>query len=469
MGEDPKSIKTDGRGRPKKNNWTSEILGDMELDEIFTEIPKDFMIKVHRQEPEWCAGYLGTIHFEPDKPFSIDKLKEKFGGGLFTLRIVDEQHKYRGQKTVRIADVPKDGYQELEPDFLSMTGAQRRSAARGGAKDNPQAFGPFGGGFAMPPGIPPEMQRKLMRWYLMGDEGEKKTDKSTTAELMQQKMVMDMMQAQSNHQMQMQRFQLEYQRELEKMSRSREPQEPLSDVQQTIALLRELNGMKTEFGGSEHVATEIVSQTAPILETALTELIALQKLKVQSEIAKAKGAQPAARPLPARAAPPSRQVPPPQKQNVQYTPPVGQTVSPPTVSQPLNGTGRNPLQIAREMGAIYRRMGDDDQQAILAAFMGEEIHQSHEEDIDDVEQKGNNISDTVMSDEAAETDSDLLDPEDRAVLESDDSDDLDDLDDGDESDDETGDLSHGVDTGTTEDDDPPDRAGDTLGSSLPTD
>jgi hypothetical protein len=463
MSDDPKTIKN-GQGRPKKNNWTSEILGDMELDEIFTEIPKDFMIKVHRQEPEWCAGYLGTIHFEPDKPFSIDKLKEKFGGGLFILRIVDEQHKYRGQKTVRIADVPRENFQELEPDFLTLNGAQRRSAARGGSKDNSQAFSPFGAGFAMPPGIPPEMQRKLMRWYLMGDEGDKKSEKSTTAELMQQKMVMDMMQAQSNHQMQMQRFQLEYQRELEKMSRSREPQEPLSDVQQTISLLRELNGMKNEFGGSDHVATEIVSQTAPILETALTELIALQKLKVQSEIAKAKTGQPPARPLPARAAP--RPAPPPQQKTVQNTPPIGQTVSPPTVSQPLNGTGRNPLQIAREMGEIYRRMGDADQQAILTAFMGDEIYQSHEEDIDDIEQKGNNISDTVMSDEAAETDSDLLDPEDRAVLESDDSDEADDTDDGDESNDETGDFSDGVDTGTTQNDDSLDRAGDTLGSGL---
>lgn len=101
--------------------------------------------------------------------------------------------------------------------------------------------------------------------------------------------------------------------------------------------------------------------------------------------------------------------------------------------------------------------------------MGDEIDQSSEEDIDDVEQKGNNISDTVMSDEAAETDSDLLDPEDRAVLESDESDEADDIDDGDESDDETGDFSDGVDTGTTENDGSPDRAGDTLGSALPPD
>jgi hypothetical protein len=463
MADDPKTIKTGSPqgGRPKKNKWTSEILSEMEIDEIFTEIPKDYMIKVHRQEPEWCSGYLGTIHFDPERPFSIDKLKEQFGGGLFTLRIVDESHKYRGQKTIRIADVPKENYQEIDADFLTMGGAQRRAAGRSGDK---------GGGFGLPgfnvPGLPPDVQRRVMRWYLLGEEGEsKKSEKAnTTAELMQQKMVMDMMQAQSNHQMQMQRFQLEYQRELEKMSRSREPQEPLSDVQQTISLLRELNGMKNEFGGSDHVATEIVSQTAPILETALTELIALQKLKVQSEIAKAKTGQPPARPLPARAAP--RPAPPPQQKTVQNTPPIGQTVSPPTVSQPLNGTGRNPLQIAREMGEIYRRMGDADQQAILTAFMGDEIYQSHEEDIDDIEQKGNNISDTVMSDEAAETDSDLLDPEDRAVLESDDSDEADDTDDGDESNDETGDFSDGVDTGTTQNDDSLDRAGDTLGSGL---
>jgi len=464
MVEDPKSIKN-GQGRPKKNNWTSEILSGMELDEIFTEIPKDFMMKVNRSEPEWCAGYLGTIHFEPDKPFSIDKLKQRFGGGLFVLRIVDEQHKYRGQKTVRIADVPKEDYQELEPDYLTLNGAQRRSAQRGGDKgNNGQGFGAMLGGMNMP-GVPVEVQRKLMRWYLLGEESDNKKDKGTsTAEIMQQKLVMDMMQAQSSHQMAMQKHQLEYERELEKMRRSRDPQEPLGDVQQTIALLRELNGMKTEFGGSEHVATEIIGQTAPILETALTELIALQKLKVQSEISKAKGNQPAARPLPPRAAPPRpappRAAPPPQRETVQHTPPSGHPVSPPPISQPLNGTGRNPLQLAAEMGRIYRNLSDEDQQAVVSAFLGnsEETDVDDQTYIDDEQHKRNNNSDTVMSTTATDTDSDLLDPEDRAVLESDDTDEADEPAGDSESEDEAGDVSDGIDPRTTEIDNTPDRA-----------
>lgn len=470
MAEDPKSIKKEGRGRPKINKWTSEILSEMEIDEIFTEIPKDFMIKVHRQEPEWCSGYLGTIHFDPERPFNIDKLKEQFGGGLFTLRIVDESHKYRGQKTIRIADVPKENYQELDADFLTMGGAQRRAASRGGNKDaNPF---PMLGGMNMP-GVPVEMQRKLMRWYLLGDEGDKKTEKANTAaEIMQQKLMMEMMQAQSQHQMAMQRHQLEYERELEKMRKSRDPQEPLGDVQQTIALLRELNGMKTEFGGSEHVATEIIGQTAPILETALTELLALQKLKVQNEIAKAKAAQPAAPPLPPRQPPPRsmppRPSPPPpqQKQTEQHTTGGGHTVSPPPITQPLNGSGRNPLDIAREMGAIYRNMGDEEQQALLLAFIGDS-QQTDENDIsvDEEQEERNNISDTVMSDSNSVA-SDLLDPEDQAVLESaDETDELSSVD----SEHETSQFSNGVDTRTTEIDNPLDREGHPLGSGIPAD
>jgi hypothetical protein len=469
--EDPKNIKN-GQGRPKKNKWTSEILSEMEIDEIFIEIPKDFMIKVHRKEPEWCSGYLGTIHFDPERPFNIDKLKEKFGGGLFTLQIVDESHKYRGQKTIRIADVPKENYQELDADFLTMGGAQRRAASRGGNKDaNP--FPMLGGMGMNMPGVPVEVQRKLMRWYLLGDEGDKKTEKANTAaEIMQQKLMMEMMQAQSQHQMAMQRHQLEYERELEKMRKSRDPKEPLGDVQQTIALLRELNGMKTEFGGSEHVATEIIGQTAPILETALTELLALQKLKVQNEIAKAKGAQQAARPLPPRQPPPRamppRPSPPPPKQTEQHTTRGGHPVSPPPITQPLNGSGRNPLDIAREMGAIYRNMGDEEQQALLLAFIGDSQQTDVENDIsvDEEQEERNNNSDTVMSDSNSDA-SDLLDPEDQAVLESADETDEDSSDV--DSEHETDQLSDGVDTRTTEIDDPLDREGNPLGSGIPAD
>lgn len=468
MAKDPESIKNGNPqgGRPKKNKWTSEILSEMEIDEIFTEIPKDYMIKVHRQEPEWCSGYLGTIHFDPERPFSIDKLKEQFGGGLFTLRIVDEAHKYRGQKTIRIADVPKENYQEIEADFLTIGGAQRRSAGRGNDKGGGGGFGMFSG--LNMPGLPPDVQRRVMRWYLLGEEGDsKKTEKqNTTAELMQQKMMMEMMQAQSQHQMAMQRHQLEYERELEKMRKSRDPQEPLSDVQQTIALLRELNGMKTEFGGSENVATEIIGQTAPILETALTELIALQKLKVQGEIAKAKGQQPPPRPLPARAASPRQAPPPPPRQTVQGNTGGGHPVSPPPISQPLNGSARNPLQIAKEMGEVYRRMDDEQQQALLLAFMGdsEEIDVENETYIDEAQQKRNNNSDTVMSESLDDTAADLLDEEDRAVLESE-ADETDEPE-GDEIEDEAGDVQDGIDTGTTEIDGPPDRGSDSQGSAL---
>lgn len=474
MADDPKTIKSGSPqgGRPKKNKWTSEILSEMEIDEIFTEIPKDYMIKVHRQEPEWCSGYLGTVHFDPERPFSIDKLKEQFGGGLFTLRIVDESHKYRGQKTIRIADVPKENYQEIDADFLTIGGAQRRAAGRSGDKGS-------GGGFGFPgfnmPGLPPDVQRRVMRWYLLGEEGEsKKSEKAnTTAELMQQKMMMEMMQAQSQHQMAMQRHQLEYERELEKMRKSRDPQEPLSDVQQTIALLRELNGMKSEFGGSENVATEIIGQTAPILETALTELIALQKLKVQGEIAKAKGNQPPPRPLPARATtarPAPRPSPPQQRQTGQDNTGGGHPVSPPPISQPVNGSGRNPLQIAKEMGEIYRRMDDAQQQALMMAFIGdsEETDVDDEEYIDDEQQTGNNNSDTVMSTTDTDTAADLLDPEDRAVLESE-ADETDEPAGDGESEYETGDVQDGIDTGTTEIDGPPDRASDPQGSALPPD
>lgn len=472
MADDPKTIKNGNPqgGRPKKNKWTSEILSQMEIDEIFTEIPRDYMIKVNRTEPEWCAGYLGTIHFEPDKPFSVDKLKERYGGGLFVLRIVDEQHKYRGQKTVRIAAVPKEDYEDVPPDFLTLGGAQRRAQAKG--KGGDQAFNMFGG-FNVP-GLPPEVQRRLMRWYLLGDEGNetKKSEKAnSTAEIMQQKLMMEMMQSQSAHQMAMQRHQLEYERELQKMRKGQEQQEPLGDVQQTIALLRELNGMKSEFGGSEHVATEIVSQTAPILETALTELIALQKLKVQGELAKVKASQPAPRPLPARSAPPRPAPPSPQPRTAPQTAQTntggGHPVSPP-VTQPLNGSGRNPLQLAREMGEIFRRMDDEQQQSIIMAFMGdsEETDVENEEYIDEEEQTGNNNSDTVMSADDMDTAADLLDDEDRAVLESDDETDEST---GDDINDEAGHVPDGVDTGTAQDNDPTDRSSDQSGIVVSTD
>ena len=409
-----------------KNKFNADKLSDMGFDEFFASLPLNYTIKVHRKEPEWCAGYLGVIHVDPENPFNLDSMTQRFGGTLFDLMICDEQGKYVSRKTMRIADVPRKDYEEQHPDFATRDGAYRRQGLMAGNKSNNENGAKMKNPFEAMQDLPPDMQRKLMRWYLMGEE-EEPQKKTTTTELMQQKLVMDMMQAQSAHQMAMQQHQLKYQAELDRMAASRQT-EPLSDVKSTIALLRELNGMKNEFGGSENVATEIISQTAPILETALSELIALQKLKVQSEVAKAHAHQSVAPPLPPRSNP---------------------AVKPDEILI-KDDLGGDLKSIAARLGQKFRTLPEKDAAEVLAAFLGQDSTFDTKTESDNNDENDYTVDVTNGAD-------DLLDEEDKLALH----------DDNEYSD--SPDVPNGIDTGAAQTDDTFDRQSDSQRSTLPTD
>lgn len=59
-------------------------------------------IAVHRYEPEWCAGYLGTIDVHPGDGLLMDTIRDEFGGGRLGLKVMGKGGRYLAHKMVRI-------------------------------------------------------------------------------------------------------------------------------------------------------------------------------------------------------------------------------------------------------------------------------------------------------------------------------------------------------------------------------
>lgn len=87
---------------------------EMDIETIFEELGENCKIMIDRKEPEWCAGHMKTVYFNPDETISLDWIQKRFGGEKYQIKLFGpktSQYKngYRAARTVTIFGPPKDG------------------------------------------------------------------------------------------------------------------------------------------------------------------------------------------------------------------------------------------------------------------------------------------------------------------------------------------------------------------------
>jgi hypothetical protein len=427
-------------GRPPNTNFNQDYVEKQDIENIFATVPAGYAIQVHREEPDWCKGYLGKIFCSAEEPINLDMLKNKYGGSVLNLRFVNAQQKFKGSKRVIFPDPPKrDGRVIREGDLL---GTERQD-------NNPS--GPSHG--YIPPGCPPQLAAQLAAFYagfpLQAFQQQPTEPKQNALEAMQATQIMNMMNAQMQSQQELMKNNMAHMREMEKIRRDAEDErqrrqqqyernrpEPMGELSSTIAIIRELNGIKSELGASDTTA-EIISHGAPIIQDAIADLVELQKMKIQAEISSKIGAnRSVAPPLQPRTAPKT-------DHSISV---VGHSVSTPE----KNGNGKtDPVELARQLRSAYDGLTPQQQTAVMSAFLNET--DTEDETLDHFDSESQNI--VEISDHSSDG---LLSDEDKEILEHDQSH-------------QSEKVSDGQYPGPTETDDQSDRSSDSEGDGIPTD
>lgn len=67
-------------------------------------------ISITRTRPAWIpggGGWLETVDFSSDESeFSLEALREQYGGGTFVLKVLNEKGKFMAAQTIKIAGDP---------------------------------------------------------------------------------------------------------------------------------------------------------------------------------------------------------------------------------------------------------------------------------------------------------------------------------------------------------------------------
>lgn len=86
---------------------------EAELDILLGELRCSFKIVVKREEPDWCAGTLGTFEFDAGDTISTDWIAKRFGGEKFQIKILDSNNKHLTSRRVRFPEPPRRDGVEL--------------------------------------------------------------------------------------------------------------------------------------------------------------------------------------------------------------------------------------------------------------------------------------------------------------------------------------------------------------------
>lgn len=402
-------------GRPPKDPWGQSRADSMETAELFAELPTGFTIKVYRKSPEWASGYLGELFKSDESPLSVEELKNRFGGQILVIQVLDDSNKFRSQKTIKINDVPKVDYKEVNPSF-AQTGILHKMNSNGtsshaapgtqGAFPNMFGMGQPGQngqmGFpAIPQGLPPKLQRQVMAHYFGFSlpEETKKDDKTDLFEMQKQKMLFEMMNQSTVQQNSQLQASMEMQRDMMRMrkewERDAEPkQTPMESMNSTIAMIREMKSMQGEFGSSNNPATDIASQAIPAVESLLGELISLKKVSLQAAAAQTVNSQPEVRELPAR-------------------------TTTHTVVENKSNTEDNELslhELAATLGKRFKALPENEQQEIMNVFLAQQNTAKENEDSEENNTILFDNNKEVGHNEDIPPDDDILDEEDRELL-----------------------------------------------------
>ncbi len=89
----------------------------LDLDTLLAELGGGIRLTVHRLEPLWCDGYLGTIEVDEDDTISMENLRELFGGRKLKCKVIDDKGNIVAVRTAKFPDAPrKDGIELKQPD-----------------------------------------------------------------------------------------------------------------------------------------------------------------------------------------------------------------------------------------------------------------------------------------------------------------------------------------------------------------
>jgi hypothetical protein len=420
-----------GPGRPPKNESVQEKEEREDLESIFSDLTTTYNVKVYRQEPEWCSGYMGQFHVGVGRTLSIEEIKHRYGGRVFELRVYTPlKGGIAKRTTIVIDDVPRrDGFEINRDGTTNKGGAQTEPAGKVEHED------PLDELLNLP--LPPKLKRKLTLLQMGLDEPteQKQAPVDTLQSQMQiQQMMMEMMNQSRQSQMQMAQQQFEMHKNMmqarQELEASAKPKDPMGDVNNVISLVREINGIKAELGGAENqgLASQVLEQTVPLVESALTEFLSYKKLQAQNELKRSQTIQNNAPVLPVRTAP-------------------AQTM--PQIAPPSPAS--DPIRMAEQMAETYASLDPETQKAVMMAFVGR-VEQKEADPPDEnqniVSNPGNDIIEGV--------DDSVLDAEDRAIL------------DGYKNENEAGNVQNSEHAATIEENDPPDRQGDSSGFNVPT-
>lgn len=359
-------------------------------------------VKVTRLDPP--HGYCGEFFVTKSTPLTMQQIQKRFGGRVFQLNTRSSNGKIRKQKTVQIDDVPKrEGY-EILPDGST----ERPNDPENPKKQNEHPLAVLAG-----LGIPPHIMEQLTPWALGYGMPQQKQDKQgVDFEAIRQQSLLNMMNMQMKQSIEFQREMMALKREAETQNH---PRNPYSDMEMIFKMLREMKGFQSEIGGGEtNLASEALQGTMDLVSNGLSEYLALKKLQAQSEIAKGNLMQSAPRELPSR-----RQ-------------PAVHGTQPRALDAP-----KDPIDIARQMGAMFRSLDPEQQQLALNAFLG------------DSSENLENIENTPDYDTILEGEDNPLDAEDQEILNGANPNEI-----------EADHIQDGQYTGSADADDQADRAGD---------
>jgi len=116
---------------------------ETELEVLFSEMSEGYKVQVTRKEPFWCDGHLGTFEWSRDEPISMDWLRKNFGGRKLQVKIIAPNNQYRGSRTVKFPDPPREYGREIiqgpdgDPISPSMQ-RQLQTASREPSSPEPQ-------------------------------------------------------------------------------------------------------------------------------------------------------------------------------------------------------------------------------------------------------------------------------------------------------------------------------------------
>jgi len=387
-----------------------------DLDSIFGDLTTAYTVKVYRNDPDWCSGFLGEFHVGVGRSLSIQEVKNRFGGRVFDLRVYSG---VRGgiakRTTIVIDDVPRRDGLEINRDGTT----KQKEPANTPKETIESSADPFEEIFSL--NASPQLKRKLLMMqmgingFAQPEQPKQDHNERLKGEMQLQQMMMEMQNQARQSSMQMMQQQFEMNKTMMQTRRELEDSatkpNPLNDVDKMIALVSKINGIKGELGGGhESLAGQVLEQTVPLIESAMMEFLSYKKLVAQNEL---------------------------KKSTFQQRPP--QVDLPPRlpVATPQAAPGNSPKEMAAQMAKMYAGLSPQEQSEVMQTFMGylEEPSESNE------------IIETNVSNDIIEDENEMLSDEDKALLNG-------------NNENEAGNFSNIEYTGTTEDDDPPDRSSD---------